>query len=426
MSISLADESVERMREAGGRVLALVLAGGEGTRLKPLTRDRAKPAVPFAGRYRLIDFVLSNLVNSGYFHIKVLTQYMASSLISHLSRGWQLAPIMGHFVEPVPAQMRVGRDWFKGSADAVFQNLNIISDIQPEIVAVFGADHIYKMDVSQMVQFHRERDADLTIAAIPVPIEQGHQFGIIAVDADGRMIDFVEKPSDPPPLPGNPRLCLASMGNYLFRTPTLVEEITRDASVETSVHDFGRSIITSMVGNRNVWVYDFSTNTHPGMEPKERGYWRDVGTLDSYWEASMDLVEVTPIFNLYNRHWPIRTAYQHLPAAKFVFDGVHSDRRGYATDSMVSPGCIISGGWVHRCILAPSVHVHSYAQVQESVLGEGVDVGRHARIRRAILDKFVRVDPGATIGYDLERDRERFTVSPGGIVAVPKGTHVEA
>jgi glucose-1-phosphate adenylyltransferase len=426
MTFPFSDDASERFQEMAGRVLCMVLAGGEGTRLMPLTRDRAKPAVPFAGRYRLIDFVLSNLVNSGAFHIKVLTQYKASSLISHINRGWQLSPIMGHFVEPVPAQMRVGRDWFKGSADAIFQNLNLISDMQPETVAVFAADHIYKMDARQMFAFHRQKDADLTIAAIPVPIEQGHQFGILAVDNAGRMTDFVEKPSRPPAMPDNPKMCLASMGNYLFRTRTLVEEITRDAGLEQSAHDFGKSIITSMVGNRAVYVYDFTTNTHPGMEPKERGYWRDVGTLDAYWEASMDLVDVTPVFNLYNRLWPIRTTYQHLPAAKFVFDGVHTDRRGYATDSMVSPGCIVSGGWVHRSILAPSVRVHSYAQVTESVLGEGVDVGRHARIRRAILDKFVRVDPGATIGYDLERDRERFTVSPEGVVAVPKGAHVEA
>ncbi len=426
MTMTYGEMPAERPFEAHGRVLCMVLAGGEGTRLMPLTRDRAKPAVPFGGRYRLIDFVLSNLVNSGLYHVKVLTQYKASSLISHITRGWQLSPIMGHFVEPVPAQMRVGRDWFRGSADAIFQNLNLITDTQPDIVAVFAADHIYKMDARQMVAFHRERDADLTMAAIPVPIEQGHQFGILAVDANGRMTDFVEKPSNPPPMPDNPKMCLASMGNYLFRTRTLVEEITHDAGLEQSAHDFGKSIITSMVGTRNVFVYDFSGNTHPGMEPKERGYWRDVGTLEAYWEASMDLVDVLPTFNLYNRLWPIRTTYQHLPAAKFVFDGAQDERRGYATDSMVSPGCIISGGWVHRCILGPSVKVHSYAQVSDSVLGEGVDIGRNARVRRAILDKFVRVDPGASIGYDLERDRERFTVSPEGIVAVPKGAHVEA
>lgn len=414
------------MRAKDVRLLALILAGGEGTRLQPLTRDRAKPAVPFGGRYRLIDFVLSNFVNSGYFHIKVLTQYKASSLITHLVRGWQLAPMLGHFVEPVPAQMRVGREWFRGSADAVFQNLNLVSDIEPQCVAVFGADHVYKMDVSQMVQHHLDKNADVTIAAIPVPIEEGHQFGIIKCDDEGRILEFMEKPKNPPPMPGAPHLCLASMGNYIFRTESLVEEVRKDAEKEESIHDFGRNILTSMVGRARMFVYDFNTNEHPGMEPKERGYWRDVGTLTAYWEAHMDLIAVTPIFNLYNREWPIRTYYQHLPAAKFVFDGISSDRVGMATDSLVSPGCIISGAHVHRSILCPAARVHSYARVDESILGEGVDIGRYARVRRAVLDKYVRVEPGATIGYDLERDRERFTVTPEGIIAVAKGTLVTA
>jgi glucose-1-phosphate adenylyltransferase len=412
------------MRARDVRLLALILAGGEGTRLQPLTRDRAKPAVPFGGRYRLIDFVLSNFVNSGYFQVKVLTQYKASSLITHLVRGWQLSPILGQFVEPVPAQQRVGRDWFRGSADAVFQNLNLVSDVQPHVVAVFGADNVYKMDVSQMVQFHLDKRADMTVAAIPVPIEQGSEFGCIECDADGRVLRFLEKPANPPPMPGAPHLCLASMGNYLFDTDVLVEEITRDAEQAESVHDFGRSILTSMVGRRAMYVYDFQRNEHPGMEDKERGYWRDVGSLDSYWEAHMDLVAVTPIFNLYNREWPIRSYYQHLPAAKFVFDGITTDRIGIATDSLVSPGCIVSGAHVHRSVLCPGVRVHSYSRVEESVLGEGCDIGRNARVRRAILDKHVRVEPGATIGYDAERDRARFTVTAGGVVAVAKGTVV--
>lgn len=408
-------------------LLALVLAGGEGRRLMPLTRERAKPAVPFGGRYRIIDFVLSNFVNSGYYQIKVLTQYKASSLITHITRGWQLAPILGHYVEPVPAQMRVGRDWFKGSADAVFQNLNLISDSRPETVAVFGADHIYKMDVRQMMAFHLEKEAELTIAAIPVPIDQGYQFGILEVDETGRMVDFVEKPENPPPMPGDPTMCLASMGNYLFRTDILVNEIVRDAGVADSAHDFGKSIIAPMVGRGAVYVYDFAKNAHPGMEEKERGYWRDVGTLDSYFDASMDLVEVTPTFNLYNRHWPIRTTYQHLPPAKFVFDFSEGNRRGVATDSLVSPGCIVSGASVRRSILAPSVHVHSWAQVDECVLGEGCEIGRGARVRRTVMDKFVTVDPGASIGYDLEHDRARgLVVTETGIVAVAKGTHITA
>ena len=288
------------------RLLALVLAGGEGKRLMPLSRDRAKPAVPFGGRYRIIDFVLSNFVNSGFYQIKVLTQYKASSLISHITRGWQLAPILGHYVEPVPAQMRVNRDWFKGSADAVFQNLNLISDTQPEVVAVFGADHIYKMDVNQMVSFHKEKKADLTVAAIPVPIEQGHQFGVIECNADGEIIGFWEKPEQPPAMPGNPDMCLVSMGNYLFDTDVLVNEIIRDSETTGSAHDFGKNIVSSMVGDKRTFVYDFATNRHEGQKPKEFGYWRDVGTLDAYWEASMDLVELEPVFNLYNHNWPIR------------------------------------------------------------------------------------------------------------------------
>lgn len=411
---------------ADTRLLALILAGGEGTRLMPLTRDRAKPAVPIAGRYRIIDFVLSNFVNSGYYQIKVLTQYKASSLISHITRGWQLAPILGHYVEPVPAQMRVGRDWFKGSADAVFQNLNLISDSMPDIVAVFGADHIYKMDVRQMVDLHTEKDADLTVAAIPVPIEQGSDFGIIEADAEGRIIGFVEKPANPPPMPGDPTRCLASMGNYLFRREVLVGEVVRDADRKDSAHDFGKSIIGPMVdSDKAVYVYDFDQNSPPGQEDKERGYWRDVGTLDAYWECSMDLVAVDPVFSLYNRAWPIRTTYQHLPPAKFVF--AESNRQGIATNSLVSPGCIISGGRVDQSILGPSVHVHSWAEVHRSVLGDGCNIGRKAMLRNAILDKFVTIDPGVHIGYDLEVDRARgLTVTPNGIVAVPKGTHVRA
>ncbi len=407
-------------------LLALILAGGEGTRLMPLTRDRAKPAVPFGGRYRIIDFVLSNFVNAGYYQIKVLTQYKASSLISHITRGWQLAPILGHYVEPVPAQQRVGRDWFKGSADAVFQNLNLITDARPDIVAVFGADHIFKMDVRQMVDWHRKKGAELTVAAIPVPVEQAHQFGIIACDEDGRIIDFVEKPKDPPTMPGDPTRCLASMGNYLFRTDVLVDEVRRDAKSAKSAHDFGKSIIAPLVSQRACYVYDFATNTVPDQDEKERGYWRDVGTLDAYYDASMDLVAVTPEFSLYNRKWPIRTTYQHLPPAKFVF--AEASRQGRASNALVSPGCIISGGHVSRSILAPSVHVHSWAEVDGTVLGEGCDIGRHAQVRGAILDKFVTVEPGARLGFDLARDSERpdVVVSPGGVIAVAKGAVIEA
>lgn len=408
------------------QLLALVLAGGEGKRLMPLSRDRAKPAVPFGGRYRIIDFVLSNFVNSGFYQIKVLTQYKASSLISHIARGWQLAPILGHYVEPVPAQMRVGRDWFKGSADAVFQNLNLISDTQPEVVAVFGADHIYKMDVNQMVAFHQEKKADLTVAAIPVPIEQGRQFGVIESNANGEIIGFWEKPENPPPMPGNPKMCLASMGNYLFQTDVLVNEIVRDAHQVGSAHDFGKSIVSSMVGHKRTYVYDFATNRHHDQEEKEYGYWRDVGTLDAYWEASMDLIQVDPIFNLYNHNWPIRSTYQHLPPAKFVHECDDDGRHGYAVDSLVSPGCIISGGLVRQSILATSVHVHSWAEVHQSVIGEGCEIGRHVKLNKVILDKFVTIDPHVQIGLNADHDRARgLTVTDTGIVAVPKGMHVK-
>jgi glucose-1-phosphate adenylyltransferase len=394
----------------------------------PLTRDRAKPAVPFGGRYRLIDFVLSNFVNSGFYQIKVLTQYKASSLISHITRGWQLAPMLGQYVEAVPAQMRVSRDWFKGSADAVFQNLNLINDARPEVVAVFGADHIYKMDVSAMVDEHLANKADLTVAAIPVTVEQGRSFGIIQVDADWRMVDFIEKPEHPPEIPGRPGWCLASMGNYLFRTDALVDEIVRDSTRKESVHDFGKDIITEMVRRGlTAYAYDFTRNEHPGMEPKERGYWRDVGSIDNLWEASMDLIAVTPVFNLYNREWPIRTIEHLLPPAKFVFDYPGAKRHGIATDSLVAPGCIISGGRAARSVIAAAVNVHSWADIQESVIGQGCEIGRRVMIKKAILDKFVTVEEGVRIGYDHEHDRARgFHVSPGGVVTVPKGTHVKA
>jgi glucose-1-phosphate adenylyltransferase len=405
-------------------VLSMVLAGGEGKRLYPLTRERAKPAVPFGGRYRLIDFVLSNLVNSGFLRIKVLVQYKSQSLTSHISRGWRLSPMLDSFVEPVPAQMRIGREWFRGSADAVYQNLNIITDESPDHVAVFGADHVYKMDVRQMLDLHLRRNADCTVAAIPVPIEQASAFGIIEVDSDGQMIGFQEKPQDPRPMPGDPTRALASMGNYLFRADSLVREILRDAEEDTD-HDFGRNIISEMWREYPVYVYDFSQNEIPGMTAMERGYWRDVGTLETYYEANMDLVAVSPVFNLYHQRFPIHTAFNFFPPAKFVFNYHDQGRIGQATDSLVCEGCILSGGQVHRSILSPNVRINSYALVEDSILFDGVDVGRYARIRRTIIDKNVQVPPGMEIGYDLERDRQLFTVTENGIVVIPKGTQLE-
>lgn len=404
-------------------VLVMILAGGQGSRLRPLTNERAKPAVPFGGRYRLIDFVLSNFVNSGFFKIKVLTQYKSESLTQHIMRGWRLSSMVDHWIEIVPAQQRLGPSWYAGSADAINQNLNLLRDEEPSEVAVFGADHIYKMDVGSMVDFHRERGAVLTVAAIPVPIEEGTEFGIIEVDEDMRMIGFEEKPDNPKPIPGDPTRCLASMGNYVFDADVLIEEVTRDAQVEESAHDFGKSIIGPMVADdtKPVYVYDFNTNEIPGQGDEERGYWRDVGTIGAYWDVSMELVSLTPSFNLYNRRWPIRTYYEHYPPAKFVHDDPRNARVGTAVNSIVAEGVIVSGGMIRNSLLFPRVRVNSYSRIEESVLFDGVNVGRRARIRRAIIDKHVEIPADAVIGYDLEEDAKRFTVSDG-IVVVPKGT----
>lgn len=404
-------------------VLTMVLAGGEGSRLRPLTRDRAKPAVPFGGRYRIIDFVLSNFVNSGLYKIKVLTQYKAESLIQHISRGWRLAAMVDQYVEIVPAQQRIGQVWYRGSADAIFQNVNLIQDEDPSIVCVFGADNIYKMDIRQMLEQHHETQAALTVAAIPVPLSEGSSFGILDVDADGRMIAFVEKPENPPPMPGNPDMCLASMGNYIFDAKVLVEQVERDAELDDSAHDFGKSIVTYMVNETDlpVYAYDFSKNVVPGQPASEQGYWRDVGTIESYWRTTMDLVSITPEFDLYNRRWPIRTHYEHYAPAKFVHDDYKNERVGTAINSIVAEGVIVSGGAIKNSVLFPRVRVNSYARIDESVIFDGVEIGRHAKIRRAIIDKDVEIPPGMVIGYDPVKDADRFTVSDG-IVVIPKGT----
>ncbi len=407
-----------------GRTIAMVLAGGAGTRLDPLTRERAKPAVPFAGRYRIIDFCLSNFVNSGVYKLKVLTQYKSDSLNNHLSRAWRMTAFLGHYCETVPAQMRTGGDWYKGSADAIYQNLNLITDESPEHVFVFGADHVYVMDVRQMLDFHLDRKADCTVAVLPVPIEEGDQFGILDVDTDGRVKNFIEKPKNPPPMPNDPTRCLASMGNYVFRTDALVNEVTNDSRVEGSAHDFGKSILSFMHQRSNVYAYDFFTNVVPGQGQRERGYWRDVGTLDAYFQCNMDLVGVEPIFNLYNAEWPIHTANTNLPPAKFVFHDQEKNRIGRATDSLVSEGCIISGGWVKKSVLSPRVRVNSWAEVSDSILMEGVEIGRHAIVNRAIIDKNVTIPPGTKIGVDLEEDKKRFSLTESGLVVIPKGARV--
>jgi glucose-1-phosphate adenylyltransferase len=396
----------------------MVLAGGEGKRLAPLTADRAKPAVPFGGNYRLVDFVLSNLVNGGYLRIVVLTQYKSHSLDRHLAQTWRLSPLLGNFVAPVPAQMRIGPRWFAGSADALYQNLNLIYDERPDYIAVFGADHIYRMDPRQMVDQHVASGAGVTVAGIRVPLDQADQFGVIDTRADGKINAFLEKPTTADGLADAPHQVLASMGNYVFTADALISAVTADAADDDSGHDLGGDIIPAMVEGGAAGYYDFSTNDVPGATEADHGYWRDVGTLDAFYDAHMDLVSVTPGFSLYNQEWPILSWHEPLPPAKFVFND--DDRRGSAVDSMVSAGVVVSGGSVRGSVLSPKVRVHSRALVEDSVLMEGVDVGAGAVVRRAILDKGVQVPAGVQIGVDPAHDRERFTISDSGVVVVGK------
>jgi len=405
------------------RVLAIVLAGGEGRRLGPLTLDRAKPAVPFGGNYRLIDFVLSNLVNAGYRRIVVLTQYKSHSLNRHIATAWRLSPLLGNYIATVPAQMREGPFWYQGSADAIRQNLNLLRDERPEHVLVFGADHIYRMDPAQMVEQHVQAGASVTVAAVRVPAERAPEFGVIEPAEDGRTIAaFHEKPARARGLADSPGEVLASMGNYVFEAETLIEAVTLDARTEGSSHDLGADVIPMLVSAGGAQVYDFGANVVPGATERDHGYWRDVGTIDAFFEAHMDLISVHPVFNLYNLQWPILTQLEPLPPAKFVF--ADDGRTGQALDSMVCHGVIVSGATVRRSVLSPRVHLHSRAEVCESVLFSGVEVRGGAIVRRAIVDKDVYIAPGATIGVDPEQDRARFTVSDGGVVVVPKGTIV--
>ena len=395
--------------------LGIVLAGGEGKRLMPLTADRAKPAVPFGGAYRLVDFVLSNLVNADLRKIAVLTQYKSHSLDRHITTTWRMSTLLGNYITPVPAQQRLGPRWYTGSADAILQNFNLIHDENPKHVLVFGADHVYRMDPEQMFDFHLETGAGVTVAAIRVRREEAHEFGVIELAEDGITIKaFHEKPKDPPAMPGNPEYSLVSMGNYIFKRDLMEATLLEDADDLESRHDLGGNIIPMLTAQGLARAYDFANNHVPGETDRDKGYWRDVGGIDAYYEAHMDLVSVHPIFNLYNREWPLLTNPPSLPPAKF-------SENGSAVDSIVGVGSIIAGGRMERSVASFDVHVGTNAIVQGTVLMPSVKVGAGAIIRNAILDKNVVVEPGAQIGVDLERDRERYTVSAGGIVVVGKG-----
>jgi len=405
------------------KCLTFLMAGGKGERLFPLTKDRAKPAVPFGGIYRIVDFTLSNCINSGIRRIYILVQYKSMSLARHIRMGWNvLNSEVDEFIDVLPAQQRVDEHWYQGTADAIYQNLYSIQSENPDQVLILAGDHVYKMNYKLMLDFHRESKADLTIGVVPVPIEEGKDVGVIRVDAQNTVIGFEEKPKDPRPIPGDPKHVFGSMGIYIFNRNVLEEELSEDAKMDTS-HDFGKNIIPQMIkkGTRRIMAYQFVD-----MNKKEALYWRDVGTLDAYYESNIDLVQVTPHFNIYDREWPIRTYQLQYPPAKFVFNQKVDNRRGMAVDSLVSDGCIISGGSVKRSILSPHVRVHSYSEVEDSLLFEGVEVGRHAKVKNAIIDKHAKIMPHATVGYDKELDRKRFTVTPKGIVVVEKGAVVEA
>ncbi|HBJ33694.1 MAG TPA: glucose-1-phosphate adenylyltransferase [Planctomycetaceae bacterium] len=405
--------------------LAVILAGGRGSRLEPLTRDRAKPAVPFGGLYRIIDFVLSNCLNSGIRRILMLTQYKAQSLDRHINVGWRsyFCRELGEFIDIVPPQQRIDDNWYQGTADAVYQNIYAIEREQPQYVVILAGDHIYKMNYEPMVEFHKSVGADMTIGALRVPVSEATQFGVMAIDAEQRIVDFAEKPAHPTPIPGNPDIALASMGIYVFSARFLYERLCDDAASVGSRHDFGADIIPRAIRDARVFAFPFLDENRKGD-----AYWRDVGTLDAYYEASLDLVEVDPQLNLYDQSWPIRSYQPNLPPPKFVFAGKDdAKRRGEALDSIVCQGAILSGGTARRCVIGPNVRINSYAEVEESILLEGVDVGRHCRIRRAIIDKGVHIPAGTEIGYAQDQDRARgWMITESGLVVIARGELVES
>jgi glucose-1-phosphate adenylyltransferase len=412
----------DRRRTLLGDTLAIVMAGGQGERLYPLTRDRGKPAVPFGGIYRVIDFTLSNCLNSGLRKIYVLTQYKSGSLERHVRIGW--GPLFNHeldeWIQCVPPQLRVGERWYEGTADAVYQNVYLLEQERPRNVVVLSGDHIYKMDFARLIARHEAKGAIATVAAVEVSIGEASAFGVIAVNEGSRITAFQEKPKLPSPVPGRPDTALVNMGVYVFDTETLVRALAADARRDTR-HDFGHDILPSLVETEKLYAYSFVDENK-----KETAYWRDIGTLDSYYEASMDLVAVEPVFNLYDKNWPIRTMIQQLPPAKTVFAQEEpGGRLGIVLDSLLSGGAIVSGGRVERCILGPEVRVNSYAKVVDSVLMDGVDVGRHARITKAIIDKGVRIPASFVVGEDLTEDQQRFAVTPGGVVVIPREARLD-
>lgn len=404
------------------KTITIILAGGQGERLYPLTKDRSKPAVPFGGKYRIIDFTLSNVLNSGFRKTYLITQYKSHSLDTHIREGWSfLNGELGEFIYCMPPQFRTANHWYQGTADAVFQNLHLLQDERPDHVVILSGDHIYKMDYLQMLQYHIERKADLTVSGIEIEKDLAHQFGVMAVDNDNRIIEFQEKPKEPKTIPNKPDVCYVNMGIYIFNANTMAHVLIDDAKKKDSQHDFGKNVIPDMLKSHRVFAYNFED-----LNKKDKPYWRDIGTLESYYDTSMDLVTVSPVFNLYDFDWPIHTDQGQFPPAKTVFsDFQGSGRAGVCLDSVVSGGCIISGGKVIRSILSPNVHVHSYALVEECILFNNVNIGRRAKIRRAIIDKNVEIPEDFEIGYDHEKDKRMFTVSPSGIVVVAKNTRLK-